>query len=59
MDIVTEADAKPTKLFEWFLERNVGRRTAHRVQMWVRDEDIRANPQDLNLYGGLPYDDRF
>ena len=59
MDIVTEADAKPTKLFEWFLERNVGRRTAHRVQMWVRDEDIRANPHDLNLYGGLPYDDRF
>ena len=59
MDILTATDAKPTKLFEWFLERNVERRTAHRVQMWVRDEDIRANPQDLNLYGGLPYDDRF
>ena len=59
MDIViSTGQERPTKLFEWFLERNVRRRTAARVQMWVRDEDIRAHPQDLNLYGGLPYDDR-
>ena len=59
MDIfISTEQERPTKLFEWFLERNIKRRTAARVQMWVRDEDIRAHPQDLNLYGGLPYDDR-
>jgi len=59
MEIITEREGKPVKLLEWYLEYNASRRTADRIQMWTALADEQANPDDLNLYGGLPYDARF
>ena len=50
---------KRMKLLAWYLKTNSERRTADRVQMWTSEEDAAAHPRDLNLFGGVKYDERF
>lgn len=59
MEIYTNDSDKPTKLFDWFLDRNPARRRADKIKMWVTEQDRMEHPNDLNIFGGLPYDARF
>ena len=45
-------------LLEWYIYGQSGRRTARHVNMWTTPEDIAANPHDLNIFGGLRWDER-
>ncbi|MBP59914.1 MAG: hypothetical protein CMJ62_00185 [Planctomycetaceae bacterium] len=49
---------KNTGLLAWYLELNPERRTADQLQMWTSPEDAAAHPRDLNIFGGLRFDER-
>ena len=60
LDMDIKINTKKTMcLLAWYLKTNPARRTADRVQMWTSEEDAAAHPRDLNLFGGLKYDERF
>jgi len=60
LDMDIQINTKKTMgLLAWYLKTNPARRTADRVQMWTSEEDAAAHPRDLNLFGGLKYDERF
>ena len=44
---------------ERYLLKNPKRRTADGVEMCVTDEEVAAHPRHLNIFGGLPFDERF
>ena len=50
--------SKTTSLLAWYLELNPERRTADQLQMWTSPEDAAAHPRDLNIFGGLHFDER-
>ena len=65
MDIITEPPRSLTRapntipLLSWYLQKNRGKRSAEHVEMWTSPEDIAAHPNDLNIFGGLEFDERF
>ena len=65
MDIIAEPSRSLKKgsntipLLTWYLQKNQGKRTAEHVEMWTSSEDIAAHPNDLNIFGGLEFDERF
>ena len=65
MDIITEPPRSLKKapntihMLTWYLQKNQGKRSAEHVEMWTSPEDIAAHPNDLNLFGGLEFDERF
>ena len=65
MDIITEPPRSLRKgpvtipLIIWYLQKNKGKRTAEHVEMWTDPKDILAHPNDLNIFGGLEFDDRY
>ena len=65
MDIITEPPRSLKKapntipLLTWYLQKNQGKRSAEHVEMWTSPEDIAAHPHDLNIFGGLEFDERF
>jgi len=44
-------------LLEWYFT-STQRRTAHCINMWTTPEDIAEHPRDLNVFGGLRFDER-
>ena len=59
MPIHTTAEGKVIDLLEWYLLKNPKRRTADGVEMCVTEEEVAAHPRHLNIFGGLPFDERF
>ena len=64
MDIVTRVPVgrkggQSCPLLEWYLRYNPRRHTKEHVNMWTSPEDIEAHPNDLNIFGGLDFDERF
>ena len=57
--IHTTAEGKVIDLLEWYLLKNPQRRTADGVEMCVTEEEVAAHPRHLNIFGGLPFDERF
>jgi hypothetical protein len=46
-------------LLVWYLRKNLRRHTKEHVEMWTSPEDIANHPNDLNIFGGLMFDERF
>ena len=65
MDIITEPrscfkkEAKTVPLLIWYLQKNPDRRCAEHVEMWTSPEDVANHPNDLNIFGGLEFDEKF
>ena len=47
-----------TPLLDWYLS-NDQRREADRVGVYFTDRTARMHPRDLNVFAGLPFDDRY
>ena len=46
-------------LLHWYLKSNPARHTKEHVNMWTNPEDISNHPNDLNIFWGLEFDERF
>ena len=64
MDIVTKVamgkkDPTMQPLLLWYLRSNPARHTKEHVNMWTNPTDIANHSNDLNIFGGLDFDERF
>ena len=56
--LIAPCAKKTVNLLKWYL-KHPDRRTADTLQMWPSQQDALDNPKDLNIFGGLPFDERY
>ena len=64
MNIITEVPvgkkaAEKVPLLKWYLRMREDHHAKQHVNMHTSPEEIRAHPHDLNIFGGLEFDQQY